>query len=143
LTDQLVGIFPDEDPVLDAAALTWRLIADRPYIAIARQSSVHQLVDQALQIAKVSLRPVYEVLYVATAINLVKSRMGFAIMRELALEPVNLDGLAKRPIVDPPAYRTVGILTHRRKSLTPAASVAANALLDAAERRQPRSAHGD
>jgi LysR family carnitine catabolism transcriptional activator len=136
LKDPLICVFPENDPVLKAAVLTWRLISHRPYIAIVRQSSVHRVVQEALHIAKVSLEPLYEVRSVPAAISLVKAGMGFAIMPELSLNNVVLDGLTKRAIVDPLAYRTVGILTHKNRPLTPAASVAAKALMETATARQ-------
>jgi len=136
LEDPLICVFPENDPVLSAAVLTWRLVSPRPYIAIIRQSSIHQVVRNALHIAKVELEPVYEVRTVPAAISLVKAGMGFAIMPELSLENVALDGLVKREIADPPAYRTIGILSKKEKTLTPAAEVVAQALKQVAARRQ-------
>jgi DNA-binding transcriptional LysR family regulator len=134
--DQLIAVFSEGDPVLDAAALTWRLIANRPYIAIIRQSSVHRVVQEALHVAKVELEPVYEVRSVPTAIHLVKAGMGFTIMPDLSVDSVRLDGLVTRPIVDPAAFRRVGILTHRHRPHTPAGSAVAKALVKAASERQ-------
>jgi LysR family carnitine catabolism transcriptional activator len=139
LDDPLICVFPENDPVLDAAVLTWRLISQRPYIAIVRQSSVHQVVRDALHIAKVDLEAVYEVRTVPAAISLVKAGLGFAIMPELSLENVAIDGLVKREIVDPPAHRTVGILTKKYKSLTPAAEVVVQALTMVAKARETGS----
>lgn len=142
LDDPLVCVFPENDPVLENAVLTWRLISQRPYIAIMRQSSVHQVVRRALDIAKVELDTVYEVKTVPAAISLVKAGLGFAIMPDLSLENVATEGLVRREIADPPALRRVGILTKRYKSLSPAAEVVAQALVQVAMERSGRSRHG-
>lgn len=145
LDDPLICVFPENDPVLEAAVLTWRLISQRPYIAIMRQSSVHHVVRHALNIAKVELDTVYEVKTVPAAISLVKAGLGFAIMPDLSLENVAIDGLVRREIVDPPALRTVGILTKKYKSLTPAADTVVQALTQVAHDRSanaPVPTHG-
>jgi len=145
LDDPLICVFPENDPVLEAAVLTWRLISQRPYIAIMRQSSVHHVVRHALNIAKVELDTVYEVKTVPAAISLVKAGLGFAIMPDLSLENVAIDGLVRREIVDPPALRSVGILTKKYKSLTPAADTVVQALTQVAHDRSanaPVPTHG-
>jgi DNA-binding transcriptional LysR family regulator len=132
LRDRLVGLFHPDAPVLDGAPITWARLTGLPYISVFGRSSVRDTVARALAVAGVELAPAYEISHVATAANLVRSGLGFAVLPELALSMASLDGVAVRPVEGPEAWRDIGIVTAERRSLSPAAEAAVEAFRAAA-----------
>ena len=130
ITDKLVGIFPQADPILASEKITWQMLSSRPFITFSGASSIQYYVDRALNEAGLGLQRGGEVTQMTTAISLVKAGVGFTTLPELALNSLNLEGVAIRPIVKPTATRTLGTLSLVRRSPSPAAQVARTVLAE-------------
>jgi DNA-binding transcriptional LysR family regulator len=63
-----------------------------------------------------------------TAISLVSSGAGVTTLPELALSSLNLERVAIRPVVAPVAMRTLGTLTLKRRSASPASEITQSAI---------------
>lgn len=122
--DKLVGVFPLGDPVLTLKEITWMDLATRPFIRFSGASSIQFYVDRAINDAGVHLQRAGEVAHMTTAISLVSSGAGFTTLPELALGSLNLEKVAIRPVGSPIATRTLGTLTLKRRSASPASEIA-------------------
>ena len=125
------------DTTIPRTVAEWREVFTLPYIAFA-QSSVQECVARALQAAGMTIEPVAEVKFIATATGMVRAGVGFAILPELALGMARVSDLVVLPI-SPAVTRKVGIVANNRRSLSPAAVVAREAVcrvVKAFERRR-------
>jgi DNA-binding transcriptional LysR family regulator len=130
--DPMVGVFHPDEPLLANDSISWRDVAQLPFISFA-QSSIEHGVAEAFAEAQVRLQPRFEVKFAATAVSLVLAKAGFAVLPNLALKLVNLDGVVIRPIL-PTVQRNVGILVHSYHSLSPAAAFIRDSILGAASK---------
>ncbi|MBN9075048.1 MAG: hypothetical protein J0H84_02355 [Rhizobiales bacterium] len=128
VTDKLVGVFPLKDPVLMLKEITWLDLAKRPFIRFSDASSIQFYVDRAVNTAGVHLQRAGEVAHMTTAISLVSSGAGVTTLPELALSSLNLERVAIRPVVAPVAMRTLGTLTLKRRSASPASEITQSAI---------------
>lgn len=128
VTDKLVGVFPLKDPVLMLKEITWLDLAKRPFIRFSDASSIQFYVDRAVNTAGAQLQRAGEVAHMATAISLVSSGAGVTTLPELALSSFNLEKVAIRPVVAPVAMRTLGTLTLKRRSASPASEITQSAI---------------
>lgn len=127
--DRLVGLFPMGDSLATGATdLSWRQLITRPYVCFVDNTSLHHHVDRAARESGLALNVVSEVTYMTTAVSLVQAGIGFTILPELALGSLNLDGVILRPIIDPPAVRSIGTIMRAGRVKTPATLAALDAL---------------
>ena len=137
IRDRMVFVLHPTEPILREGKPEWREVFTLPYIAFA-QSSVQECVARALQTAGMTIEPVAEVKFIATATGMVRAGVGFAILPELALGMARVSDLVVLPI-SPAVTRKVGIVANNRRSLSPAAVVAREAVcrvVKAFERRR-------
>jgi LysR family transcriptional regulator, carnitine catabolism transcriptional activator len=122
LRDHLVVVLHGAHALASRASVSWRVLAKFSYISVTTQSSVRVHADQATAAAGLTLRPTYEVDSLTTAVALVRAGLGYAVLPSLALGSLDLGQAVARPIEQPKAWRTIGLLTRRQFSLSPAAS---------------------
>jgi DNA-binding transcriptional LysR family regulator len=127
--DPMLGIFHPDDAILDLRPLTWDALKAVPFITFG-MSSVEHCVGEAFARIDAQVQPILDVKMVSTGINLVRERIGFTVLPQLAIDLVGLDGVVVEPI-KPVATRKIGILAHARKSLAPAAALALEVMTEA------------
>jgi DNA-binding transcriptional LysR family regulator len=110
-----------QDPLAQEAALNWADITRLPLIRISTETGNRVLIDDALGSRKEALNWRYEVQRVTTAVALVGSGVGYAVLPRLAVRLVEADGLATVPLATPAVTRTLGVVTRKGRALTPAA----------------------
>ena len=138
MQDRMVFVLHPDEPILAGGKPRWQDVFALPYIAFA-QSSVQERVARALQTAGVTVKPVAEVKFIATAIGMVRARIGFAILPELALGMADVSDLIVLPM-SPAVTRKVGIVANSQRSLSPAAVVTRDAVLQVAKAFERRRA---
>jgi LysR family carnitine catabolism transcriptional activator len=101
-------------------SLTWGELAQRPFIAFDRKSSIRIMTDEAFAKANAIVNARYECKELATIGALIAAGLGVTALPQLA---VSYTFAAARtvPLVRPEVTRTLGILTSSRRSLSPAA----------------------
>jgi DNA-binding transcriptional LysR family regulator len=108
-------------PLANEASLTWAQIQGLPLVRIAAETGNRILIDDALGARRESLRWHYEVQRVTSAVSLVRSRIGYAIVPQLAYDVSQADDLVSIPLRGPTVTRTLGVITRKGAPLTGAA----------------------
>jgi DNA-binding transcriptional LysR family regulator len=113
-------------PLAGERALTWAQLEGQPLVRISAETGNRILIDDALGARRDSLDWRYEVQRVTSAVSLVRSGIGHAIVPKLAYDVVHADDLVAIPLHSPTVSRTLGIVM-RKGTVLP---MAAQALLE-------------
>jgi DNA-binding transcriptional LysR family regulator len=108
-----------DDALAGRASVTWADIERLPLIRISAETGNRILIDDALGSRKETLNWRYEVQRVTTAVALVSSGVGYAIVPKLAIRAVDSVNLVTIPLVSPGVTRTLGVITRKGHSLSP------------------------
>jgi len=110
-----------DHPLATRASVTWSELSDYRLIGVGRLSGNRMLLDHAL--AGLSWRPkwFYEVQHLSTSLGLVEAGLGVSAMPSLAMPSADHPTLVSVPLVEPVVDRTLGLVTRRGASLSPAA----------------------
>lgn len=108
-------------PLAGAASLTWSQLQGEPLVRISAETGNRILIDDALGTRRESLIWRYEVQRVVTAVSLVRSRIGYAVVPQLALDVVDAGELVAVPLRSPAITRTLGVVTRKDMPLRPVA----------------------
>lgn len=112
------------------APAEWSTLLDNPYIAMARSSSVRTAADAGLVRAGLSPHPLYECAHVTTVAGLVRASLGVSAIPRSTLTLMGEQGLAWRPLVNPPVERIIGLAKVPERTLAPAASAFERHIVD-------------
>ncbi len=108
-------------PLAGATSLTWAQLQGEPLVRISAETGNRILIDDALGARRDTLIWRYEVQRVVTAVSLVRSGIGYAVVPQLALDLVDAGDLVAVPLRSPSVSRTLGIITRKTVPLRPAA----------------------
>lgn len=92
-----------------------------PFIAMARGTSVREILDGACGLAGLQVEPRFEVSHLATAGALVAQGLGVSAMPQLTLPVLGGRDLIIRPIADFGASRRIGLVWRSGRTLSPPA----------------------
>jgi DNA-binding transcriptional LysR family regulator len=109
-------------PFSDRASLTWAEIEGLPLVRISAETGNRILIDDALGDRRDRLDWRYEAQRVTTAVSLVKSGIGYAIVPQLAFDIAGDRELAAIPLGAPHVTRTLGAVTRKGVPLDGAAA---------------------
>lgn len=104
-----------------AASVGWRELGGHRLIALDRDNSLGQLVQDCLVAAKVEVQVVHEVSHLSTALGLVDAGLGIAVLPSYASPVMPGQRIAIRRLVGPSVRRETSILSRRGQTLSPAA----------------------
>ncbi len=121
LADRMVAVLPPGHPLAAAAAMRLSDLLASPMVLMDRDSSVRRSVDAACASIGRLAQPAYEVAYMSTAIGLVRAGLGATLLPSSAAELRGATDLVVRNLEAPRIERTLGVLKHRRRELSPAA----------------------
>ena len=129
LEDELMVVLPARHRLTAKKRLTWKDLATEPLILLPRRSSVSELAQIGFAANRLILEPAYEVSDMVTAMGMVRSGFGLTIMPRIALDELNMKGLAAAPIASPKPARSIGVITRADRPLSPAAEFCIELLL--------------
>jgi LysR family carnitine catabolism transcriptional activator len=137
LSDRLCAFAPATHPIARKKRhITLRELSGYPLILTSHDSSVRQIVERALEQARLAAHVAQEATYMTTAIGMVRAGLGIAVLPESALAGDAADGIRAVAITTPQLRREISILTSAGRSLSPAAQK----LIEVLRRVRPRSA---
>lgn len=119
--DHLILFCRHDHPLAERRTVTWRELAPFSHISVRRSSSVRGLVDAAFAKVNASLRPAFEVEHAATAIGLVTSGIGIAVLPHSVIKQANLGPVVYRRVIEPEIHRDICAISLKSRSLAPAA----------------------
>jgi len=121
LDDPFVLLCRRDDPLARQRSVSWRVFADRPFIAAFPQSSIRPVTDAVFlqQGLQVHARLTYP--SIAAAGALVQTGLGITALPRMALRLVTSDGLVALPLQRPAMHRPIGLVTRIGRTLSPVA----------------------
>lgn len=120
-TDQFVATFPVDHPLTGAKRISWKSLANFPFIALQRPSSVRNLMDKLLADKDIFLDVVFETNQLATVVQMVAAGVGVSAVPSLYKEQMQALNLQYGDLISPTISRRVGIIKRRRYALSQAA----------------------
>ena len=122
LTDRLCAFVPARHLLAKRNSLTLQEVAACPIITTGHDSSVRRIIENAFKREKLSPTFAYEVNYMATAISIVKTGLGIAILPEVAANAQEIAQLRCIPITNSLLSRKIEIIQKKDRSLSSAAA---------------------
>lgn len=107
-------------PMAQEKELAWAQLQGLPLVRISAETGNRILIDDALGSRRETLLWRYEVQRVTSAVSLVRSGIGHAIVPKLAYDVVHADDLVAIPLHSPKVTRTLGIVTRKGMLLSKA-----------------------
>ncbi len=121
LRDDVVLVCRRDDPLATARSYDWSVFTQRPFITTSRETGLRTMIDHALLEAGVQAEPLFNCKQPATVGSLVDASVGIGALSRLSLAQLRLDTLVGIPLRDPVVARSLGVVTHIGRSLSPAA----------------------
>lgn len=129
--DRMQVIFRQDHPVAAMNKVTLARLAEHSMVMMDPETSARGTIDSAFAAAGCYPTRACEVMYMATAVAMVRAGLGFAILPATAIEWRAHPGLAVKLVDDPAFVRSVGIIRMPGRSLSPPSEAFAQALVEA------------
>lgn len=129
LEDRMHVFFPAGHPLSTSRRPTLENLARYPHILISPGTSVREVLHRALEAARLDIDVACEVAYLSTAIGMIRAGLGISILPLSTLSAAPCAGLEHRPIASAQLKRPLGLITVKRKTLSPAAAAFVSTLL--------------
>lgn len=102
--------------------LRWADTADAAHVSMVQPSSVRQYTEWAFLQNRIRFQPGFEAEHLATIAAMVECGFGVAALPEIAAGTVRQPGIVERLLTAPVTERSIGLVTPRNRSLSPAAA---------------------
>lgn len=120
LADDFGLVVRTDDPLAERPYASWRVFAERPFVAMSAGSSVRAITDSAFLECGLEMAPHYSCGYLATARAMVVNGLGITALPGLTVPLMAESGLVWRPLVDPVRRRSLGFVRRAGATLSPA-----------------------
>ncbi len=118
--DYLYFVCSPRHPLADAAEVSWQQIVEWPFIAMKTRTSMRRLTEKGFAIAGKPMEPVQVAAYQSTILGMVANDIGVSALPSSLKMMFRRDDVCLIPIRER-LYRDIGVLTSRRRELSPAA----------------------
>ncbi|KTT11445.1 LysR family transcriptional regulator [Pseudomonas oryzihabitans] len=102
-------------------SISWAELVEHRLIGVGRLSGNRVLLDHALSARGIRPKWFYEVQHLSTSLGMVEAGLGVSAMPSLAMPAADHPTLVSVPLTDPEVTRTLGLVSRRGASLSPAA----------------------
>jgi len=121
LKDSIVLVCRADDPLAATPEHNWSVFEDSRFIAMSQETGLRTMVESGLAQAGVAVERLFNCSAVTTAGALVVAGQGIAALSRLTMAQLHSETLVWRPLVDPAVARSIGVVRHKSRSLSPAA----------------------
>ena len=121
LPDEFGLVCRSDDELAGDGPLPWSVFKNRPFVAMASESSVRQMTDAAFLQACLAIPPLYGCAFLGTTGHLVAAGLGITALPRLTLPLMGQLGLVWRRLERPVMRRQIGVITQVGRTLAPAA----------------------
>lgn len=138
MSDSFLLLIPEAHPLAKSQGpLRWADTASAAHVSMVQPSSVRQYTEWAFLQNRIRFTPAFEAEHLTTIVAMVECGFGVAALPEIAAGAVAQTGIVQRPLIGPVAERSIGLVTSRNRSLSPAAAALVQTLREyvAAESR--------
>ncbi|MFD2167567.1 LysR family transcriptional regulator [Thalassotalea euphylliae] len=120
-TDHFIAAVPHDHVLTNQAEVSWQALAQQPFIALQKPSSIRHVVEQSLKVHDVALNVEIEANQLLTIAKLVASGLGVSVLPKLFAHELQQENVVLCEVVEPAISRNIGIVTKNRKGLSQAA----------------------
>lgn len=123
LKDSIVLVCRHDDPLAAIPEHQWSVFGNNRFITMSEETGLRKMVESGLAQAGVPVERLFNCSAATTAAALVTSGQGISALSRLVMAQIASPSLVWRPLVDPIVARSIGIVRHKARSLSPAAQV--------------------
>lgn len=120
IDDPFFLLCPDNHPLATESVVPWSVFLDQPFLSAAGTSSIRPITDAAFLRRHWQVPEGVEYPSVLAAAAMVRAGLGLTAIPKLAVQFLNLSGLAAVPLKSPVMTRPIGLITRVGRSLSPA-----------------------
>lgn len=117
-TDNFIVAMPQGHPLLTSKDISWQAIAQFPFIALQKPSSIRELIERTIIENNIQIKIEFEANQLATIGKMIAEQLGISIMPSLCKPQLVSQGVMCRPLKSPLVCRRVGIVKKRRIPLS-------------------------
>jgi DNA-binding transcriptional LysR family regulator len=121
LKDSVVLVCRRDDPLAAAPEHPWSIFEGRRVIMMSEETGLRKLVESGLAQAGVLVERLFDCSAVTTAGALIAAGLGISALTRLAVAQIASSALVWHPLSQPVVARSIGIVRHQSRSLSPAA----------------------
>nr|WP_314357097.1 LysR family transcriptional regulator [uncultured Achromobacter sp.] len=123
MSDSFLLLIPESHALARSSGpLRWADTAIAAHVSMVQPSSVRQYTEWAFLQNRIRFTPAFEAEHLTTIVAMVECGFGVAALPEIAAGAVSQTGIVQRPLIGPVAERSIGLVTSRNRSLSPAAA---------------------
>ena len=123
MSDSFLLLIPESHPLAKSRGpLRWADTATAEHVSMVQPSSVRQYTEWAFLQNRIRFTPAFEAEHLTTIVAMVECGFGVAALPEIAAGAVAQTGIVQRQLIGPVAERSIGLVTSRNRSLSPAAA---------------------
>jgi len=120
MRDRLHAIYLSPHPLDKEKTIAAESLMRHPLILMDEESTVRQVVDRAFAERGLAIKPAIEATYMATAVGMVRAKLGVALLPSTAIEARPVGRLRSRPIEGRSFWRSIFIVRRAGRTLPPA-----------------------
>jgi LysR family transcriptional regulator, carnitine catabolism transcriptional activator len=120
--DDFIAVFPSNHELASRRTVRIRDLAKYPFLTLAPNTNVREVLDAAFAAAGQTLEPLYAPCHPYTIGAMVEAGLGVTALPSMSLSLLGHRRLKSVRIVDPGIHREIGILQRRDSTLSPAAA---------------------
>ncbi len=122
LEDKFIAAVPADNELFQDDEIDWQSLSQQPFIALQKPSSIRYLIENALAKHGLSINVEIEVNQLLTIVKLVSQGMGVSVLPSLFASQFSESGVKFLPLTDFDISRNIGVITHKRRAISTAAS---------------------
>lgn len=123
MSDSFLLLIPEPHPLAKTRGpLRWADTATAAHVSMVQPSSVRQYTEWAFLQNRIRFTPAFEAEHLTTIVAMVECGFGVAALPEIAAGAVSQTAIVQRTLTGPVAERSIGLVTSRNRSLSPAAA---------------------
>lgn len=123
MSDSFILLIPQDHALARGKGpLRWADTLAAPHVSMVHPSSVRQYTEWAFLQNRIRFQPAFEAEHLATIVAMVECGFGVAALPEIAAAAVAHSGIVERALTGPVAERSIGLVTSRNRTLSPAAA---------------------
>lgn len=117
-SDNFIVALPKNHALLTHKNITLQDIAQYPFIALQKPSSIRELIERTIKANDIQLNIEFEANQLATIGKMISEQLGVSVMPSLCKPQLQSQGVMCRPLKSPLVSRRVGIVKKRRIPLS-------------------------
>lgn len=121
LKDSIVLVCRSDDPLAAKSEHPWSVFEGRRFITMSEETGLRRMVESGLAQAGVLVERVFDCSAVTTAAALIAVGQGVSALTRLSVSQMSSPSLVWRPLHQPVVARSIGVVRHKIRSLSPPA----------------------